>query len=534
MVVTDRRDSPSTTPLAGGYAETDPAPLPPGTDRVVALVEELVRRFPDESASVRDIAADIRSTKSTVARVLGDLTDVGLAERDNLGHYRVGPRLRWLATQIHHRHSVFRVGGVVAQRMADLAGATATVNVMGPDAAFGFVAVRRSSIGPIGYNLSPGTLLPLHAGATGRALMSRYDSSISETIELYRFTADTITDRDELAKRMVEDRTAGHVLSVGHHFPQAAGISVPFVVDGLTGALTVTSPRARTTEQKLLALLPDLQDSVRELAETTDAHASREARTQDASIADASDGGTAVARLERFLSALVSHSGGLPTTGRALGRAIRANPATASKLAVHALHSGLAVARLDTLRVGPTLMRWAALLGTSSIADLVVPVVRALSHDTGETVGLIEYDHETSRAQQTLVVPGSHQMHYWMTTEGDIPLHAGASGKAILAHLGPDALRVVDLVAHTDRTNTDRTSLGDDLDRIRRRGWATGDGERIAEAFGIAAPIFTDRTVRGSVTVTVPRLRIDDVDTEAVTTAVVRAAGDITRRLSLD
>ncbi|MGA9870644.1 MAG: IclR family transcriptional regulator C-terminal domain-containing protein [Rhodococcus sp. (in: high G+C Gram-positive bacteria)] len=508
--------------------------VPDGTDRVVALLDELVRRPAEDSRGVRDLAIDLGSTKSTVARLLQEMSNSNLTHRDARGRYHVGARLRVLTSRVHLSCSIFRDGGDIAQELADAAGSTATINLVSANKISGFVAVRRSSVGPIGYNLTPGTALPLHAGATGRALLSAMDGDIPDNLELTRFTTDTITGLASLREHIERDRRNGYVLSIGQHFVQAAGLSAPFVFDGIPAAVTITRPRTDTTEHDLRELVPLVLDAARRLGRLSDSGDNANTDHPARIGPDASDGGTAVDRLERLIAALARHPKGLPTGGRALGRVIRANPSTATKLLGVALHSGLATKSMDTLEIGPTLMRWSALLGVAeTVAELVRPAVAELSRQTGETVGLIELDQPTRIARQTLVVQGSQQMHYWMATDTDIPLHAGASGKAILAHLPPDVLPQLPLVRYTANTDIDPASIARALEDIKRRGWAVGDGERIPEAFGIAAPYFTDGQITGSITVTIPKLRVEYVDTSEIAAAVVRTAEQISQILSL-
>ncbi|KAA0923964.1 MULTISPECIES: IclR family transcriptional regulator [unclassified Rhodococcus (in: high G+C Gram-positive bacteria)] len=508
--------------------------LPVGTDRVITLLDDLVRRPQEDPRGVRELAADIGSTKSTVARLLQDMSNSGLAQRDSQGRYRVGARMQVVSSRVHLSCSLFRDGGIIAQELADAAGATATINVVATNNVSGFVAVQRSSVGPIGYNLTPGTVLPLHAGATGRALLSAMSGDIPSGLELDRFTEDTITDRATLQGCVERDRRNGYVLSIGQHFVQAAGLSAPFIFGGLPAAVTITRPRTETTEHDLGELIPLVRGAADRLGRLGDPPLAMNSTPHPGHSTDVSDGGTAVDRLLRLIIALARHPGGLPTGGRALGRVIRANPSTATKLQITALHSGLATKTADTLMVGPTLMRWSASLGmAAAAAELVRPAVEALSEETGETVGLIELDHQSCTARQTLVVQGSQQMHYWMATDTDIPLHAGASGKAILAHLDSQVLTQLPLVRYTANTDVDPASIERELATIRTRGWAVGDGERIPDAYGIAAPIFTDGQITGSITVTIPRLRLDYVDVPEISAAVVRTADQVSRILSL-
>ena len=119
------------------------------------------------------------------------------------------------------------------------------------------------------------------------------------------------------------------------------------------------------------------------------------------------------------------------------------------------------------------------------------------------------------------------------STETDRWLYAGAGGKAILAHCPPGDLDALTLEPLTERTQTDRRALENDLQTIRERGWATGEGERIPDAFGVSAPYFVDGNVAGSITATVTRLRLPELDVEALAHMVQRSAQQLTRALSV-
>jgi DNA-binding IclR family transcriptional regulator len=46
--------------------------------------------------------------------------------------------------------------------------------------------------------------------------------------------------------------------------------------------------------------------------------------------------------------------------------------------------------------------------------------------------------------------------------------------------------------------------LEKDVQQIREIGWAQAEGERVPDAFGLAAPFFADDAVAGSLTFTIP------------------------------
>lgn len=116
------------------------------------------------------------------------------------------------------------------------------------------------------------------------------------------------------------------------------------------------------------------------------------------------------------------------------------------------------------------------------------------------------------------------------------PLYAGASSRAILAHL-PESVRqkiVHDrLDSLTPETITDSQSLAHALMVIREVGYARSKGERQAGAGSVAAPLFDAHgEVIGSISVCGPLARFDDEAVARFTPLVVDAAARISARLA--
>ncbi len=74
-----------------------------------------------------------------------------------------------------------------------------------------------------------------------------------------------------------------------------------------------------------------------------------------------------------------------------------------------------------------------------------------------------------------------------------LPLHAGASGKVLLAYL-PEEKREqiiagIPLKRYTSLTITNRKDLEESLEEIRKKGFGISRGEREPDAYSVVAPI---------------------------------------------
>ncbi|WP_288900274.1 IclR family transcriptional regulator [uncultured Sneathiella sp.] len=181
-------------------------------------------------------------------------------------------------------------------------------------------------------------------------------------------------------------------------------------------------------------------------------------------------------------------------------------------------------------RPGAEFLRLAAIsLNDNPLFSRLRPALAALAHETGETVAFNLYDVEAGMMMLALTERSPQPLGY------DIPLgrrdylHAGASGKAILAFLGADEIDAVlnrhGLPQVTDGTVIDRATLIKQLEDIRETGYALSFGERVDGAVGTAAPVFGENgRVAGSILVTVPSFRHTEERQQKINQAVIRTA----------
>lgn len=497
-----------------------------GNERIVEVLHVLVTKT--EATGVRELAQTLGASRSTVNRVLQSLEEHGLASVSGSGNYQVGPRLRVLGAALHARHPLLRRAADVLACLGDKSDATVLVALHDAPRPRAVVVACRRRPGPIKYLLEPGTVLPLHAGATGRSILGRLGISALGTEPLEAHTPETVTERAELERLLAEDARAGYTISVGQQFPLAAGAAAPFQCHALTGSVSITRPRFLTPDEDLVRFGP----MAAQAAQAIEAACSGHALPRNLDPITFPAGSTAVERVARLITALVANPVGLPT-GNDLARGIGANIATTNRLVSTALATGLALDRQGVLQPGPRLFHWAALLGPEIDPALIArPILRNLAEESGETIGLIQFDSHTKEAVMTTVVDGVRPLHYGLASGVPIPLYAGAGGKAILAHCPASDLQTIKLEPLTERTQTSRQALEKDLHEIRERGWAIGDGERIPDAFGVSAPYFIDGTIAGSITATVTRMRLPEIDVEALALMVQRSAQQLTRTLS--
>ena len=108
--------------------------------------------------------------------------------------------------------------------------------------------------------------------------------------------------------------------------------------------------------------------------------------------------------------------------------------------------------------------------------------------------------------------------------------HATAAGKVMLAFTGQKPS--LPLAAYTERTVTDAGPLEDELERIRRRGWADAYEEREPGLNAIAAPVFaSDGALAAIVALQGPVPRFGRTPARNALPLLLEHAGAISREL---
>lgn len=155
--------------------------------------------------------------------------------------------------------------------------------------------------------------------------------------------------------------------------------------------------------------------------------------------------------------------------------------------------------------------------------------LEALRRRCDETVLLCVYDSSRQRMMFAEALETTDPLRYAIQLNTWVPIHAGASGRSIMAFLPDEEIdELLDdgpLSAITARTIIDGEGLRAALAAGRERGFVVSHGERILDAVGIGAPVFDARErVVGSVCVTMPEFRFRHHDEDALGALVVDAA----------
>lgn len=158
---------------------------------------------------------------------------------------------------------------------------------------------------------------------------------------------------------------------------------------------------------------------------------------------------------------------------------------------------------------GPGLERLQVHPGGFSLEDRVAPLVRTLRVQLNETTSF--FVREGWEVEAILTETSDQALRYAIETGRRLPMHALASGKALLAALPGDELEryfdEVKLERFTPSTVTSEAKLRKQLAEIRKSGFSSTDEELSLGINGIGRAVMLGGEVVGALSVAIPKVR---------------------------
>jgi IclR family transcriptional regulator, acetate operon repressor len=246
-------------PAGGRYSISAVANALSILDKIVALGVITL----DEAAAAADVS------RSTAYRLLVTLTDFGLVERLPGGGYQPGTQaLRWAANLLQGI-DLQQIALPVLRRLRETTSESAN-----------FALLRGNAVVYTAVLESPGTLrtveavgsdVPLYAAAIGKAVAAFLEpdklSTMLPTEPYPRLTEKTITSLVKLKTELQHVRDAGYALDVEGVEAGVACVASPVFYQGsIAGAVSLSGPRARLTDESLSQLAPVVQSASEEIS----------------------------------------------------------------------------------------------------------------------------------------------------------------------------------------------------------------------------------------------------------------------------
>jgi len=225
------------------------------TDRLVRILETFT---PTRTAqTTADIGRRAGLPRSSAHRIVGELVDAGLLERDDDRRVRVGMRLWELATRSSHALRLRQAALPFMERVQVRVREHTQLAILEQDEA---LFLERLSAPDSGANVTRvAGRLPVHASSSGLVLLAFAAHDVRERVLASRLapvTPQTITDPVELRRKLAEVRTLGHAIAPGYVDEVSTGVAVPVrdETGEVVAALSVVLPRDAETPYALVEL----------------------------------------------------------------------------------------------------------------------------------------------------------------------------------------------------------------------------------------------------------------------------------------
>lgn len=197
-----------------------------------------------------DIARRAKLPHSTAHRLVAELVDSGLLEREESGAVRIGMRLWELTTRGSHALGLRQLAMPFMEEVQSSVKEHTQLGVLEHDEV---LFIERLSERGAGANITKiAGRLPLNASSSGLVLLAFAPQHYQNRIlagDLPALSRETITDPDALRTKLAEIRKVGYAYAPGSVESVSTGIAVPISDStGVIAALSVVLPRGTDNE----------------------------------------------------------------------------------------------------------------------------------------------------------------------------------------------------------------------------------------------------------------------------------------------
>ncbi|WP_274362108.1 IclR family transcriptional regulator [Paenibacillus thermotolerans] len=228
------------------------SPKVKSADRVLDIFELYTGE--KDSYTLTEIAKSLNMPASSAYQILQNMLSRGYLESDSTGkHFRLGYKL--FEIRVQHRKSTsltaefFHIAGKMAEQLNE-------VVMLGVRSEDKVVYIADKQIAqPFRVSTSLGSVLPLHASASGKILLSRLSeeelSSIYPKKKLKAFTSKTITSLDALKAELVKVREEEIAYNLGESVEGVHCMAGPiYDMEGnVVASISVSIPVIRITDE---------------------------------------------------------------------------------------------------------------------------------------------------------------------------------------------------------------------------------------------------------------------------------------------
>jgi IclR family transcriptional regulator, KDG regulon repressor len=221
--------------------------------------------------TLEELAIRTHMNKTTTRRIAVSLIDCGLLKQPKKrGKYSLGLKLLDYSQALKKQLPIVDIAQPLLQDFGRAVNETTSMALWD-----GKTAVICQSIHPthpLKVTSYEGTLLGLHYNSLGKAILAELKPEEQDNLlkgELFRFTANTITNVSELKNQLVTIHREGIAIDDEEGFKGIRGIAAVFKnSEGSTvGAVTILGPSVRLTRERIQEIVPLLKECTSRISE---------------------------------------------------------------------------------------------------------------------------------------------------------------------------------------------------------------------------------------------------------------------------
>ena len=195
-------------------------------EKAVKILETLAAA--EDPMPLRELARRTQLPKSTLHGIISTLRQTGLVEQSALdGRYGLGLHLFELGCAASSSRSITSVCRPFLQNLANRAGETAFLAAL--DGSETLLLEVAEASNPLRVALAPGTRLPLHCTAQGKAFLAWNENAMRQVCrgEPVAYTPHTHTTPEQIQADVAATRERGYAIEDGEHRIGLRAIAAP-------------------------------------------------------------------------------------------------------------------------------------------------------------------------------------------------------------------------------------------------------------------------------------------------------------------
>jgi DNA-binding IclR family transcriptional regulator len=223
-------------------------------ERTFGILEVFTEARPEWSTT--QVARELGLPVPTAHRILAALRRLGyVSQHEQTRRFRLGVAALSLGERARALADLRPVAIGPLRRLSDATGETALLTVLNPARDRSVCLERVETSQPLRLSVQPGRQLPLHAGASQKALLAFMPAGEVDALtsrRLQRCCTATITSRRALRRELAAIRARGWAGSFEETNVGVWGVAVPVLSAGdVVCAVGIAGPSPRLTEQRL-------------------------------------------------------------------------------------------------------------------------------------------------------------------------------------------------------------------------------------------------------------------------------------------